>query len=409
MVVASRAVRPFPVWSVGSAPAASSSCTQSSQPSDAAGAPAAVSATVSSARPHLAAQCKAVCVFSSTASSCAPSLSAFISASWSPISAAPSKSLSAVALAAAPDVVGAAGAAGALDAAVGWLKAGAAAGESAAAGDGAAVRAGNGSVVRINAYLPASLLAFLCIAVHATMLLCDVRHQRTGDGGNCSSPATSRVPGPSRTGLRTSRHARTWGCWEAPLRLASSTSAIAGLRRPCVSQDSTPRRNLSCRPPPCAILATRGKRSEFSGRAPSFRSLVPGCNTTRIRAVCPHRGRAPRRKGTGRLRARPARNARSAATRNWPLRQVGRHSAEPSAAPPEIHLRYPPFAAAQSGNRKISHCRRDSSTRCTRHPCRAPSAGTQQRERFQSREVLPHPTRRDAHQPDSTASHTHKG
>ena len=140
---------------------------------------------MSSARPHFAAQCKAVFVFSSTASSCAPSSSAFISASWSPISAAPSKSLSAVALTAAPDVVGAAGAAGALDAAVGCLKA------VAAAGDGAAVRAGNGSLVRINAYLPASLLAFLCIAVQATMLLCDVRHQRTGEGGNCSSPATS--------------------------------------------------------------------------------------------------------------------------------------------------------------------------------------------------------------------------
>ena len=63
--------------------------------------------------------------------------------------------MSAVALAAVRDVVGTAGAAGALDAAVGCLKAGA------AASDGAAVRAGNGSVVRMNAYLPASLLAFL--------------------------------------------------------------------------------------------------------------------------------------------------------------------------------------------------------------------------------------------------------
>ena len=216
------------------------------------------------------------------------------------------------------------------------------------------------------------------------------------------------MPGPSRTGPRTSRHARTWGYWEAPLRLASSTSAIAGLRRPCVSRDSTPRRIRSCRPPPCAILEAPGRRSEFSGRAPLSRSLVPGCNTTRIRAVCPHRGRAPRRKETGRLRARPARNARSAATRSWPLRQVRRHWAEPSSAPPGIRLRFPPFAADRSDSRKRSHCRRDSSTRCARRPCWAPSVGTRQRERFQSREVLPRPTRRDARQPDSTASHTHK-
>eukprot|EP00964_Phaeocystis_antarctica_P031560 scaffold17853_cov60-Phaeocystis_antarctica.AAC.3 len=54
---------------------------------------------MSSTLPHLAAQCKAVCALSSTASSLAPSFSAFISTSWSPISAAPTKALSAIVLA----------------------------------------------------------------------------------------------------------------------------------------------------------------------------------------------------------------------------------------------------------------------------------------------------------------------
>ena len=53
-------------------------------------------AEMSSGRPHLAAQCSGAFVFSSTASTSAPSLRALRSASWSPISAAFCRSPSAL-------------------------------------------------------------------------------------------------------------------------------------------------------------------------------------------------------------------------------------------------------------------------------------------------------------------------
>ena len=55
-------------------------------------APASSSAFKSSGRPHLAAQCRAVNVLSSVALTLPPSFNALSSASWSPISAAESRS-----------------------------------------------------------------------------------------------------------------------------------------------------------------------------------------------------------------------------------------------------------------------------------------------------------------------------
>ena len=55
-------------------------------------APASSSAFKSSGRPHLAAQCSAVIVLSSVALTSPPSFNALSSASWSPISAAESRS-----------------------------------------------------------------------------------------------------------------------------------------------------------------------------------------------------------------------------------------------------------------------------------------------------------------------------
>ena len=124
------AVRPFFVWNPRTAPALTRTSTQSASPLFAAkisgvtpsavcafrSAFASTSARTSSSRPQSAAQWSAVfpfLSFGSVAFTFAPSASALSSASWSPSSAAPRRSASAVVLAAFGGVAAAGGVAGA--------------------------------------------------------------------------------------------------------------------------------------------------------------------------------------------------------------------------------------------------------------------------------------------------------
>ena len=135
-----------------------------------------------------------------------PSRSALHRASWSPISAAPTRSWLGVALVdltggaegggdvevdpatAAGGNAGAAAVGGAIAAGAIALGVGAAATGGAEGG----APAGSGSGTRMKPYFLWSVGgAFLCITVHATTLPCEVRHHRTGDGGKVSSPAMS--------------------------------------------------------------------------------------------------------------------------------------------------------------------------------------------------------------------------